>query len=251
MIVIVSSSARECSAFLALCEARRWPGIACGSVRALRRALRETAPKVVLTRQKLDDGYSDDVLRAVKAAPGTDATKSIVLLGAGRDASQQARQVALGADCVLQDPVRIDVLAEYLARYRAEKTPVAAKQAAASSLHFAGATLLLSDRTLHRAGCSVVLTPREFQLVRLLAEARNRVVTYETLYSEILGRRFAGDTANMRVLLGKLAASLRAAGISLRQHVEVIPKGGYRYNEARRKPLRLAAAASPAVNEAA
>lgn len=252
MIVIVSSSARECSALLALCEVRGWPGVGCDSVRSFRKMLREITPKVVLTRQKLDDGYSDDVLSALKGASDAEAAKIIVLLAAGRASSQQARQVALGADCVLQDPVRTDVLAEYLARYRAERAIASAgRKAPSSSLHFAGAILQPSDRTVRLAGKSVVLTPREFQLLRLLAESRNRVVSYEALYNEILGRRFAGDTANMRVLLGKLAASLDTVGISLRQHVEVISKSGYRYSEARRKPLRLADPSSSFENEAA
>ena len=252
MIVIVSSSGPERDALLALCDARGWPSIGCDSVRTLRKVLREAAPKVVLTRQKLVDGYSDDVLNAVKTRPAADVPKIIVLLAAGRASSQQARQIALGADCVLQDPVRADILAEYLARYRAEKRPVSSRRKAPTpSLHFVGATLHISDRTVRHAGKSVALTRREFQLARLLAESRGRVVSYETLYNEILDRRFAGDTANMRVLLGKLAATLRTVGITLRRHVEVISKSGYRYSETGRAPPRLADPADSFETEAA
>jgi hypothetical protein len=49
------------------------------------------------------------------------------------------------------------------------------------------------------------------------------------LYSEILGRRFAGETSNMRVLLGKLGKTTAKVGLDVRQWVEVIPKLGYRY----------------------
>jgi DNA-binding winged helix-turn-helix (wHTH) protein len=66
-------------------------------------------------------------------------------------------------------------------------------------------------------------------LVELLAHSGGELLTYECLYSDILGRSFRGDTSNMRVLLGKLTASLQPIGIGVRRWVEVIPKTGYRY----------------------
>jgi DNA-binding winged helix-turn-helix (wHTH) protein len=74
-----------------------------------------------------------------------------------------------------------------------------------------------------------VITPREALLLELLIRAEPEVVSYETLYNEILGRKFRGDTSNMRVLLAKLSISARAVGITLRSHINVIPKTGYRY----------------------
>ena len=55
------------------------------------------------------------------------------------------------------------------------------------------------------------------------------MVSYETLYDKILHRSFGGDTSNMRVLLGSLAASAARIGLTVRSWVEVIPKSGYRY----------------------
>ena len=68
-----------------------------------------------------------------------------------------------------------------------------------------------------------------------LATRTGEVATYETLYAEVLERRFRGDTSNLRVLLGKLAASCAAIGADLRAWVEVIPKSGYRLHARRRK----------------
>lgn len=211
-------------------------------MRALKKTLRAHRFNVVLVRHKLSDGYSDDAIAALRADHARNHAGILVLANAGTPASQEARQLALGADCVLRDPVRTDVLLEYLARYqgRAESRRPARRRERRASFRFAGARLLPLERCIEYDGCCTALTPREVQLAELLAESAGSVVTYTTLYSEILGRRFRGDTSNLRVLLGKLDASLRSIGIVLRKYVEVIPKTGYRYQPPRRPSLRLA-----------
>jgi DNA-binding response OmpR family regulator len=231
MIVVLSSSQREREALLALCEGRGWLCDGRDSVGALRRSLRRLHPKVIITRHRLSDGYSDDVFAAVDAAGLRPALKVFVLLGAGAPAALEARQVALGADWVQRDPVRADVLLEYLAKWIAREAKAPSQRASRkkTSWRFAGALVDPVERTLVRGAKKIVLTPREVELVELLCASAGEVVSYDTLYAEILGRRFSGDSANMRVLLNKLAASFRAAGLSLRGEVEVIPKLGYRY----------------------
>lgn len=231
MIAIVASNLRERTAFAALCESRRWPCVDFESVRDLKKFLRANRPRIVLTRHRLSDGYSDDVLVALATADRLAATKVIVLLGPGAPPSQHARQVALGADSVHRDPVRADVLVEYLAKYLAQAKPSPIKTAQARqdrTIRFAGATIHIFERRLEHAGKIAHLTPREVQLVELLGESAHEVVAYATLYSEVLGSRFRGDTSNMRVLLGKLDASFRSVGLSLRRFVDVVPKAGYR-----------------------
>lgn len=246
MIAIVSSHPRERTAFAALCESRSWPHFECDSLRAWTKSLRDHAPHVVLVRHKLSDGYSDDVLAALKNGASRAPTRVLVLATAGTPPAQEARQLALGADAVFRDPVRIEVLLEYLARFqRRAETRRARPSARPASFRFAGARLRPVERRIEHAGRCTSLTPREVQLAELLAESAGAVVTYATLYSEILGRRFRGDTSNLRVLLGKLDASLRAIGIVLRKHVEVIPKTGYRYSPPRRTALRLARRSEP------
>lgn len=231
MIVILSSSARERFAFAALCESRRWPYVECDSMRALRRSLRHARPNVILSRHKLGDGYSDDVLALVSTAGLGEFSKVIVLVGAGTPSALEARQITLGADVVQRDPIRTDVIGAYLARFRVAPAGSTAGSATPRShqVPFAGATVDLAERILRSAGKTANLTPRETELVHFLHEARGTIVTYETLYSEILGRRFRGDTSNMRVLLGKLDASFRSVGLVLRKSIGVIPKTGYRY----------------------
>lgn len=229
MIVIVSSDARERVAFAQVCESRGWPQAVCDSVHACKRLLTRLRPAVVLTRDRLRDGYSDDIFAAARAETRSTSGRVIVLVPAGTPSAQEARQLALGADCVLRDPVRIEVLLEYLERHLHAPAPrVGGRPPARKTFRFATATVSTSDRKVRRGKNTATLTPRELQLAQTLAEARGAVVTYEELYQEILGRPFRGDTSNMRVLLGKLDASFRTLGITLRDHVDVIAKSGYR-----------------------
>lgn len=232
MIVVVSKSRVERTAYVALCESRGWPAAACDSVRAFVQVLHRSAPAVVVVRHQLADGFSDNILSALNAGGFLSRTRVIVLLPAGVSAASEARQVTLGADCVQRDPIRTEVLIAYLEKFRsaARQARRLDRKAPAAELAFAGASLRVDERTCTHDGRRISLTPKEVQLIELLAFDPGHVVTYETLYAEILGRPFRGDTSNLRVLLGKLAASLRGAGIDVRAWVTVIPKAGYRYD---------------------
>lgn len=231
MIAIVSSLARERAALVALCESRGWAALGCDSARALDRELRRQAARVVVARHKLNDGYSDDVLARLRTDDRGSETKVIVLMAADTSSSIEARQLALGADCVLRDPVRIDVLLAYLEKYKHPATRAARGRDATlpATLTFAGATVCPALRTLTVADRSVQLTPHELALVELLAQSEGVPVTYDSLYSEILGRPFRGDTSNMRVLFGRLARTAGKLGLPLRDCIKVIPKTGYCY----------------------
>jgi DNA-binding response OmpR family regulator len=231
MIAIVSSNARERNAFANLCEQRGWPCMESESVRAFRRGLPKIRASVVLARHRLTDGYSDDLLALVASQRHKPHTRFIILVAADTPIAEEARQIALGADCVQRDPVRSDVLLEYLLKYLRESKPGRRLTPATSGFVLAGATIDPLARTLrHRKKC-VRLTPREVELAERLHEFKGQLASYSTLYSEILGRQFRGDTSNLRVLLGKLVKSFKSAGLNLRPSVEVIAKSGYRYSD--------------------
>lgn len=232
MIAIISSSTRERTAFVSLCEDRHWVCVESDSVVAFKKLLRHTRVSVVLTRHRLTDGYADDVIATLAESNLLAATKVIVLLAPGVLSSIEARLVRLGTDCVLHDPVRVEVLLEYLAKYR--RTPTRKRTTARpvceqKTLDFAGGRVLLVDRQWQCGKRTTKLTPREISLIETLLQSEGDAVTYHNLFNDILGRRFRGDTANLRVLLSLLDASARKVGIDLRSWVEVIPKLGYRY----------------------
>lgn len=224
MIAIVSSVPAERVAFLELCLNRGWPVTTCDSVQAYRRLLSQREPRAAIVRSHLEDGYSDDIFAASHSVNAP--TRFVLLLAAGTPSSTEARHIALGADCVLRDPVRTDVLIEYLLKFVNEPTRRPHRELR-SGLSLAGGVVCSLTRTLEANGKCTTLTPRELSLAQLLTSSPGQVISYEILFEELLGRRFHGETSNMRVLLGKLCASGRKVGLDLRTCVKVIPKMGY------------------------
>jgi DNA-binding response OmpR family regulator len=85
------------------------------------------------------------------------------------------------------------------------------------------------EQKIAHAGKTLHVAPQEVALLRILARSNGRVATYPVLYEELLNRKFAGETTNCRVLLGKVCASFKQIGVDLKAHIQVIPKSGYLY----------------------
>lgn len=194
-----------------------------------KRLVGKIRPSVVISRHRLHDGHSDDVVAVLRETGFYGSTKLIVLIPADSPSLLEARQIALGADLVQRDPVRMDVLVQYLRKFRASAKIGESHGPELKPFEFAGGWVHRVERKLEVKTAKIHLTPREVELAELLVQSTGKVVTYEMLYNEILGRRFTGETSNLRVLLGKLTITTRALGIDLRRWVEVIPKLGYRY----------------------
>lgn len=233
MILLVDSAEREGAVLVELCASRGWVTEACATVAAALRRIPRLRPRAVILRRTLRDGLAEEVLAALADSP----CRRLVLVPAGTGGAAEARLVGLGADCVLREPVRLEVLLAYLERFL--RGPGPATRSRPRRLAFGGGWLDPADRTLRRGARRTVLAPREAQLAELLARSPGEVVAYEALYAEILGRPFRGETGNLRVLLGKLHLAAARAGVDTRAWIEVIPKSGYRL----RRPAPRAGAA--------
>jgi DNA-binding response OmpR family regulator len=230
MILIVSSSSRETALLTALCDHRTWASHCCPTVREFALAMERVRPRAVVVRQRLLDGYSDDILSCLQHESVANRPRIIVLMAAGSPAHAEARQLALGADCVLHDPVKMEIFLEYLAKYRNPlEAPIGQPTGHATSFHVAGIEVIPQEHRILRDKKSLHVAPQEVALLRLLARSPNEVVPYPVLYGDLFNRRFGGDTANCRVLLGKVAASFKRLGVDLRASIQVIPKSGYLY----------------------
>lgn len=89
------------------------------------------------------------------------------------------------------------------------------------SFHFGSFSLHLNEATLTRSGQLVRLTPKEFDTLRVLAEARGRVVKGEELVERVWPDSFVSD--------GSLARNISVLRKVLGKGViETIPRRGYR-----------------------
>ncbi len=227
MIYIVSSLAREAEVLAALCEQRSLPSLACTRIAEFKNAAEKNSPQAVIVRHRLADGYSDDIIAYV-AKHTTRPARVIVLAPADCSAKEETRHISLGADSVLRDPVRLEVMLEYLARHCADAASPAPRKSAAC-YEFAGVQVHPLEHRLTRGKQNVRTTQRVIELLHVLHANAGQVASYASLYSELFGRRFAGDTANCRVLLAKANDAFRRLGVNLRNHIKVIPKSGYLY----------------------
>lgn len=229
MILILSDSPREASLLGDLCEHRSWPCATGGSIADFKKLAGTTSPRVVVVRQRLVDGYSDDILGELGHRKPSDRPRVIVLMAGTTSIQQEARQVNLGADCVLRDPLRIEVLLEYLAKYRTRTAAAKTTRPVSLAFEFAGVQVSPSELLLTRAKRQTRTTPRVVDLLGLLHRLAGQVAPYPLIYSEIFSRRFTGDTSNCRVLVGKAVTDFQRLGVNLRTRIEAIPKSGYRY----------------------
>lgn len=230
MIVVLSSSPNEGRLLQSLCEFRRWPCNSCATLEQFQTLAENNATKVLVMRSRLGEGYSDDVFSYFRKTHLAQQPWTIVLMRGDSSSTDEARQIALGADCVLRDPVRIDVLLEYVAKYREASRARAAQTTDPISYRIGNVLVFPQEHRIQLGAQSVHVAPQEIGLLRLLAHSDNHVVSYASLYSQLFNRRFDGNTTNSRVLLGKVVASFKRLGVDLRKCVQVIAKSGYRYH---------------------
>jgi DNA-binding response OmpR family regulator len=186
---------------------------------ALRRPLGEIG--LVLLDLGLPDIDGIDVCRRLRAA----APELAILIVTARD--QELDLVAgldAGADDYLVKPFK---LSELLARVRAHTRRInAAPQPVgpdAGPLRAGGVEIHRDARRVDREGRELALRPKEFDLLRLLAEHAGRVVTRETIMREVWDTEWMGSTKTLDnhilTLRGKLASgaitTLRGIGYRL------------------------------------
>jgi two-component system KDP operon response regulator KdpE len=234
LILFASNLAREADAFAALFTSREWANQICRSVSDCLRVASVSPPHIVILRHRLADGYSDDVLKFLGDHVPRDGCRVVVLAPANFPTEDECRQLELGADHVFRDPVRVEMLIQLISRYRNRYREDHLKGPnAAACYEFCGASVYPAEHRLVRGRTEIRTTPKIIELVQVLHHNAGRLVSYTVLYDVLFARRFAGETANCRVLLAKADAVFRQLGVSLRAQVQVVPKSGYLYDPAR------------------
>ena len=130
-----------------------------------------------------------------------------ILVVSGRTESwDKVEALDAGADDYVTKPFAAD---ELLARIRAlsRRTPAAAGDPVVA---FGEVTIDLVARVATRAGATVRLTPTEWRLLEVLLRNPGRLVTRETLLTEVWGPQYTSDTGYLRLYLSQLRKKLEA-----------------------------------------
>jgi two-component system KDP operon response regulator KdpE len=124
----------------------------------------------------------------------------IIVLSAVGDEDAKVRALATGADDYVTKPFgprELVARLEAALRRASPEPPEALIQAD-------GLEIDLGARAVHRDGSEIHLTPIEFDLLRLLARNRGRLMTHRALLTEVWGPSYAEDTQVLRVHIANL-----------------------------------------------
>ena len=132
-------------------------------------------------------------------------TQVPILVVSGRSESwDKVEALDAGADDYVTKPFAAD---ELLARIRAlsRRTPAATDEPVVS---FGDVTVDLSAHLVTRDGVALRLTPTEWHLLEVLVRNPDRLVTRETLLTEVWGPQYTTDTGYLRLYLSQLRKKL-------------------------------------------
>src|SRR6185503_3606384 len=184
-------------------------------------------PDVILLDLGLPDMDGLDVIRRIRR----DAMTPIVILSARFAEREKVEALERGADDFVTKPFGLD---ELHARLR-----VALRRAAGPGGDLEGRTVvgpLVMDPQRHEVrvgGQPVDLTPREFEILRVLLGEQGRIVTKGKLLRAVWGQAYQGEDSYVYVHVSQLRHKLAAADPSgaLRDLIVTEPGIGYRVRE--------------------
>jgi len=176
-------------------------------------------PAALVLDLVLPDGQGVEVCEEVRRW----SRLPILVLSAVGDERQKVRALDAGADDYVTKPFDTD---ELLARLRAILRR-SAETGGSPLLEIGELTVDLSDRRVTRAGLDIHLTPIEFDLLRVLAQHRGRLVTHRQLLHEVWGPEYGEETHYLRVHVAHIRAKLEPDPQRPR-HIITEPGVGYR-----------------------
>lgn len=174
------------------------------------RAMREQTPDLVILDVMLpgEDGLT--ILKKLRSSPAT-ADIPVIMATAKNSEFDKVTGLDSGADDYLAKPFG---MMEMISRIRAVLRRTAPKQT--TLLTCGGVQLDENRHSVTVNGRNVVLTLKEYDLLKLLMENPGAVFTREALLSAVWGTAFAGETRTVDVHIGTLRTKLAEAGELIR-----------------------------------
>lgn len=183
-------------------------------------AIRQETPDLVMLDIMLpgEDGIA--ILKKLRAAP---ATAGIPVIMATAKDTEYDRVIGLdlGADDYLTKPFG---MMEMVSRIKAVLRRASPKAAAPAVLSLGEISLDPTRHSVSSGGREVVLTLKEYDLLKLLLEHPGQVFTREHLLSSVWGSDFIGESRTVDVHIGTLRTKLGAAG----RHIQTVRGVGYK-----------------------
>jgi two-component system KDP operon response regulator KdpE len=169
---------------------------------ALKRAAAD-APEIMVLDLGLPDMDGKDVIKSLREW----SEIPIIVLSARAREAEKIEALDLGADDYVNKPFGIG---ELLARLRAALRHRLRQQGATPVVKAGDLTIDIARRRVTRGESDIHLTPKEFDLLKLLAQNAGKVVTHRQLLQAVWGPAHLEDTAYLRVFIGQVRRKIDA-----------------------------------------
>lgn len=159
------------------------------------------APDAVLLDLGLPDRDGKEVLADIR----TFSQVPVIVLSARDREAEKVAALDLGADDYLEKPFGIS---ELQARLRTAARHAARGRGEVLRVEIGDLVIDLDKRLVTRAGQPLRLTPKEYDLLAVLARNLGRVVTHRQILTAVWGPAHHDDTQYLRVFIGQLRAKI-------------------------------------------
>ncbi|GHO44686.1 response regulator transcription factor [Ktedonospora formicarum] len=156
----------------------------------------------------------------------------ILILTARSDEDDRINGLELGADDYLMKPFsprelvsRVRAILRRVTKQEAS-APVQEKEEHRLVLRFPGLTIDVPARRVEVQGREIALTPTEFDLLSLMAQAPDRVFTREILMNKVWGYDYMGDGHTIDVHISALRRKIET---DAQRYIKTVWRVGYRF----------------------
>ena len=186
------------------------------------KALETETPELIMLDIMLPGEDGIEILKKLRSKA---ATKDIPVIMATAKGTEYDKVIGLdtGADDYLVKPFGMMEMVSHIKAVLRRTAPKTVK----SVLSIGKLSVNLDEHSVFANGEKVVLTLKEFELLRVFMENPGRVFSRDILLEKIWGTEFYGETRTVDVHIGTLRTKLGECG----EYIETVRGVGYRMEE--------------------
>jgi two-component system, OmpR family, KDP operon response regulator KdpE len=187
------------------------------------KAIVEREHDLILVDLGLPDLDGKDLIRTIRQKHAT----AIIVLSAREEETEKIEALDAGADDFVNKPFSIG---ELLARMRAAMRRGHIEPLKQTKFEFGDIAIDTIRHEVAKAGSPIHLTPKEFDLLVILARHSGRVVTHRHILKTVWGPAHVEDTQYLRVFIGQLRQKIETTP-DAPTLIQTEPGVGYRIAE--------------------
>ena len=176
-------------------------------------------PEAVILDLVLPDGSGTDVCRELR----TWSEAPVIILSAVGEEREKIAALDAGADDYVTKPFGVDELLERLRAVLRRSAPTSEPVIEVGDL-----TIDVANRAVTRGGERLRLSPHEFDLLRVLAQNRGKLLTHRMLLREVWGPAYQAEAHYLHVYVSHLRRKIEPDP-SKPRYVLTEPGAGYRF----------------------